>query len=415
MRRRMAFSSLFLALLSLFSWNNAHARIGLDLTVWAVKDGNAFRNYEAVSDQILQPGLSLYYSHETETFRFRTTYSGSWTGFNVYNQRQFFLHDAGLSGQWMPTQTRLTVYWGGDFGVRRNESAYEYYDYRHGTAYLNFRVDEGDAAATLFGISLKNRRYSALPQFDFNEWTGSLRQHVYLPTRTTVIVTAVVGQKRFTQSINAGDTTAQQVIAITDPENTRGNSGKGKGSSNSSGKGKKTQAVEEDVAAVYTSLSGQKVSQLILSLRLAQSVTPKTGIAAEISQKQFLKGEGRYLSYQDGGYEDEDILFDDPYNYSGKNWSVELTQILPLAIRLKLGWDSEHKQYVYPAFDFDGNPVDDANRNDRMQSVWMQMTRSFSSINSELFFSFRTIQNESNDPYFDYEGGVTSLGWQIRF
>lgn len=220
------------------------------------------------------------------------------------------------------------------------------------------------------------------------------------------------------------DATIDGIVEITDPEDTRGGNGRGNGQ-NGNGKGNEQgQTVSTipdpvaEVQSVYVSMQGKSVTRMLSSIRIAQSVTATTGLAVEASRNRSLSGQGRYLSYQDGGYEENDLLFDDPYNYDSDGVSLELTQILPFSIQLKAGWQGQDKRYYYPAFDMEGNSIDEENRSDQKQSIWIQLSRAFPAIfklqSSRVLFSYTGYRNQSNDPFYTYSGYITMLGWQIQ-
>lgn len=406
--------------LSALSAISLHAGAGLDLTVWALADGNAFRNYETLGDRILQPNLVLYYNQLINNFTFQIYYSGSGAVFEKYPQRRFLYQTIGMKGGCASEEARFSLNWGGEFDFRTNEAAYAYYEYNQKSAYANLRAGWTASAATFAGLSAVVRTYNLLSQFDFDELSGFVRQNVYLPTRTTLIGSVTIGRKRFAETVRSD--AIEAVEDMTDPEKTRGGNGRNGNGQGKGNNGKRGSVVSypdpaAHVRSVYVSMEGRTVTRVLVTLRAAQSVTRTTGIAAEIGRNRSISGRGRYISYQDGGYEEDDLLFDDPYNYDSDALLIELTQILPFSIQLKAGYQTEDKRYFYPALDMEGGLIAD-NRSDRKHSVRLQFSRAFPG-----WIRFRSLRlllactgywNRSNDPFYTYSGYTALLGWQIQ-
>jgi len=400
------------------------AKVGADLTVWGLIDGNAFRNYEAIQDQVVQPSFTLYYFRPFNNVAFRLYYTGTGTAFKNFPQRRFLYQTGGMNGSYSSDESRFSFYWGAELDFRDNEPAYAYYEYHQNSTYFNMKADWHEMTATYGGLSTLSRKYKLLPQFDFREISGFLRQNIYLPTRTTVMGSVTLGRKRFVETV-LSDKAVDEVADVTDPEDSRGGNGRGNGQGNGQGNGygrggtiAAIPVPTAEIESVYASMQGKSVTRMQLSLRLAQSLTEQTGLAVEVSQNRSLSGQGRYLSYQDGGYEENDLLFDDPYNYDFESIFLELTQILPFSVQLKTGWQGWDKRYYYPAFDMEGNPVYDENRSDQKQSVWIQLSRVFPKIylfqSTRIFLSYAGFKNRSNDPFYTYSGYVAMFGWQIQ-
>ena len=156
------------------------------------------------------------------------------------------------------------------------------------------------------------------------------------------------------------------------------------------------------------------VVQWISSLRLAQSLGRRTGIAVEGIVQRIPDGGSRVISGQDSGYETDDDLFDDPYSYDSDALMIELTQLLPLRIQVKVGCEMQEKRYDRKAYDLDNNPVGGMLRVDNRTEWWITLRKTIPSKtvlrSFNLFFNYASIENESNDAYFDYTDRVSSFG-----
>lgn len=403
--------------------NSVRSQMSLTLSFLAITDRNTLRNYENYGDQILQPGLSLSYRHIGQTSQLRFFYDGSWTGFQQLSRRQYQFHSGGIAGSHAAPDSPLSLFWGTGAENRKNLMDYAYYDYTNLSAYFNSRYLFSESLTGYFGLNWRRRQYLSLTQFDFSEFQAFYRQNIYLPTKTTLIASVTAGQKLFTQSVPEDasvDAIIEEIAESTMNPGTRGN-GQGRGNQDSGkgggGKGKNAVLAVTESENIHVTLAGRRIGQILYSLRLAQSVIPKTGFAVEVQTSRHLNGSGRYISYQDGGYEENDLLFDDPYNYQSNTLMFSLTQILPLNIRLKTTWEAKDKTYDYPAFDTEGIPVTGSGRKDQRRSLLLQLTRSFQKIvflnNLHMHMAFLVYRNHSNDVYFDHDNQVFSLGFQL--
>ena len=379
------------------------AQLGLDLNYATVWDGNAFKNYEALSDVVHQPRATLFYEHVGETQALRLFYEGSVFLFETYSDRRYFSHQLGLTGQRYLGESGTQLSWGLQGGQRFNQEAYAYYDYRHAEGYLNLLWDSPRLGQWTVGGQLRYRNYNSLSEFNFLESLAFIRGSVFLRTRTTVIGRVQLGRKGFTEPLLSEEVVTETV----------GTGGQGRGH----GQGGGTSTTVTRVVQVESAQDA--VLQWTAALRLAQSLGSRTGLAVEGSAQRGLDGGGRVLSGQDGGYESEDELFDDPYSYDMDEFTGELTQMLPWNSRLRLGAAYAKKRYDRWAYDLEGNVLEDVRRADELRWFWasLQKTVAVKHLLKGLVFSldFIWLDNRSNDAYYDYDNRMTQLGCQLSF
>jgi len=397
---------------SLFSQVNR--KIGVRFSFWTVFDDNAFRNYQMLSDVVYQPDAVLYYSRQTDRSGFQMDYEGSLALFQNYMNRRFQHHFLGLNGdRQLDDSGSVAFYWGLRGGRRWNEPDYAYYNYTTASGYMNVRFDKGQTGSVGLGFSGQTQKFKDLAQFNFYEIRTYLQPTLYLPTRTTLIGQFQLGHKKFTEPV-----VNQEVIqrTITLVWNGRGWI-RGTGNPNRS---------KQDSIRFYTierlvtvTSPGKSVLQFTALGRVAQSVFSGTGIAFQGVIRRNPKQDGRFLSFQDSGYEQEDVLFDDPYSYASDELSFEWTQLLPWNLNLKAGWDWKHKRYGYPAYDAEGNPLAGTSRKDRRENLWLTLKKAIRlkgfSPQPVLYFSYSCLNNHSNDAYYDYTNRVSSVGLNFGF
>lgn len=397
---------------SLFS--QADNRFGLKCSFWTLFDDNAFRNYRMLSDVVYQPDVTLYYSRETDWSGFQMDYQGSWFFFQNYADRKFQLHALGLSGSRLLNDSgTVALYWGLHGGKRWNQPGYAYYDYGTASGYLNLRFDGGGKGSIGLGFSGQLQKFDELNQFDYFEIRSYLQPTLYLPTRTTLIGQFQLGYKKFIEPA-----VSQKIVEETITWFWNGNKWvRGKGNPNRT---KQDSVRTKTITRVVTVTSpGKSVLQFTGLVRAAQSVFSGTGIAVQGLIRRNPRQNGRVLSFQDSGYEQEDVLFDDPYSYAGDEWSIEWTQLLPWKMSLKTGWDYKNKRYDIAACDAEGYPLENTKRNDRRKTLWITLKKNLKikgfSPTPSMQFSFYYQKNGSNDAYYDYSNRVVSIGLNAGF
>lgn len=432
------------------------AGFNADIAAWVVQDRNAFQNYEQLSDVIVQPSLTLTYSRTWINTRLQLFYEGSLSFFQTYSERQYQTHYGGFAFQQYIGETGPVLSAGLQIGQRANrDSLYAYYDYSHQIGYFNVRKQWGNSAMSLLGIWMQRRHYQEWQSFNQREMRIFFQQSLFLPSRTTVIARIQLGNKKFLNSrvneidleekfeeewnapVNRSqgqrrgnqDGTDQENNDSNDDVNTNGN-GSDRGNGSGNGQGSLSRDAGRSVSFINTTIDtignqvrfeipGEEVLQWVFSIRIAQSIHENTGVAVESKWRRRADGHGRFLLYQDSGYEEDDPLFDDVYSYESDALSVEVTQKLPWRLLFRGGWRTENKFYDYLAQDLEGNVIADSLlKEDNRQLFWATISRRFSMgavKRAEISISYNYIDNQSNEPYSDYRDQVLLFGWSFGF
>ena len=379
-----------------------YSQFGGELSYWTVFDGNAFRNYEELSDVVYEPRATFYYDIASESMDYRIFYEGSLYLFDEFSSRQFHNHSVGVVGSRYVTEEGSQLRWGINGGKRFNRVDYQFYDFRHAAGYVNLRLSDAGRGSWLLGIRGHFQDYDVLPEFSFWETGGFVRRTFFFATKTTLIARVGAGIKKFTQAEVSEETIQQNVPA---------GHGKGKGKGNNQGE----EEVETQVILLET--PGEGIFQWLASLRIAQSLGNKTGLAFEGSVQRNPGDGGRVLIGQDSGYESDEDLFDDPYSYDSDELLIELTRMLPWNTQFKAGFEVREKRYDRFAYDSEGEPVEGVFRDDTQRLIWVSLRKSFPV--KGLFrtiavvFNYTHLTNISSDVYFDYANQVVGLGMHI--
>ena len=382
--------------------------VGLNMTYWTLIDGNTFRNYENVADVIYQPNISLFYDHAGENGNVRLFYEGSAFLFDTFPIRQYHSHNLGITGNQLMGDGTPVIAWGIQGGRRFNREEYRYYDYTHIQGYLNLRFDKGSKSIWVIGTQARLQDYQELPEFSYWETNGFIQGTIFLKTRTTIIGRVQAGYKKFVEPIVNEDVIIDNVSG-----DKRGRGpGHGQGSIPGESESNTSQTVQLESLRDH-------VVQLMGSLRLAQSLGSRTGVAVEGIMTRNPIGGSRVISGQDSGYEENDDLFDDPYSYESDEILLELTHMLPWNSRIRIGAEAAIKRYDRPVYDEEGNPLEGILRRDDRKLLWVSLQKIFPmkrTVKSLIFtFNYTVLDNSSNDTYYGYENTIGSLGCSITF
>jgi len=386
----------------------ATAGIGLDVEQFVMYDANAFRNSEQIPDLVFQPEVRLAYSTSSESNELRFAYDGTLTFFQEYRDRRFQHHE--ISAKWSHAFREqgpdLSVLLTAD--TRINQNTYSEYDYRGGSGLVTLRFGQGGGAHWLIKGSAQVQQYSLLREFSYEEYQLAGRMTRSFESRTTVIAQVQAGTKHYLEPM-----LNRTVVQIPIP-NTR----QGKKYANWRKKhGDQTPWTVERV--IQTQTAGKRMVQGALSLRIAQALFHRSGVAVQGLIRRNTGAGGRYMTFQESGYEQDDPLFDDPYNYNSDEASLEFTQKLPWNVQCKAGWEGLRKQYQHPVYDTTGAAVPGTRRKDGRNMFWISFDKGFSmhALGAEagLSVTFSSLRNRSNDGYFDYRGGMAGAGFTMSF
>jgi hypothetical protein len=163
------------------------------------------------------------------------------------------------------------------------------------------------------------------------------------------------------------------------------------------------------------------VTQLALWLRLTQSITNTTGLAVYSQQRIITGGTNRFSSiyWFNGALESE--MFDDPMGYEGNSSGIELTQLLPSEIMMKVAYNTISKEYPDQGI-FTGTDEYDTRymREDSYRTFWIRVQKGIGlSAADEIYLilslNYQNIRNTSNSYWFGYKTSYISAGIDLVF
>jgi len=396
MRRHFAFIVL---ILTISLANVASAQWTKSVALNTSYDDNAFRNYAEVSDYATQ--VSLYLAKDSSGRRWlsRFFYKGNYTLFGRYAERNYHVHHMGAAWSRIFGNDRHRVNFGINSSLRANRTLYDYYNFKEASGYGNVKVNVGPSTATHFGYKLRVRWYSNIPDLSYAEHYLFARLTHAFATKTTVMVSGNYSHKTYREQV-----TSTTLPEWSDPDGSAHHGGRGHMGWRDGG--------------IQTGESGTpqpSIGQWIGQVRIAQSLSTRTGLSLNLILRRSQDTGIRYLTGQASGYTTEDELFDDRYGYQSEELSATLTQLLPLHLTFKAGVDMRWKDYIRrPALDLTGEPLSSgALRSDRQIQTWLRVSKQITVLGGRaaaLTGEFYWMDNLSNDAYYQYQVRLFSLG-----
>jgi hypothetical protein len=370
----------------------------ISLSQATIYDENIFRNYAAESDWVSQTAFSGARELEVRSSHVRFYYQNELNYFKASPERWFHFHK--LGNDWAIPVTRHVVNLGFSWQRRFDQPDYQLYDYSGWLGYADMRLNLGKSLPIEIGYHLRARIFHELDQFSFREHAGFFRLKHFFPTKTTLIAEINLAAKTYLEK-----QIVSQLIIQTDTLNSPG---RGHGAGNQKLK------LVQDTSLVAANLDAPQTNQLSLLVKIAQSITPTTGLSLQYLRRFQPVQATRYLAGQAYTYTRDDELYDDPYTYGGQHWELALTQMLPWASRVRFFANFDSKNYLYKL-----SGASDENRQDTAWLLGWYLTKNLTPgkwvKNIELYLSYFYLENQSNEPYYDANGAVFSGGFNFNF
>lgn len=386
-------------ILFLLIGNPLLARNRITLSQTTIYDQNIFRNYNAESDWVNQTALFLARETGFHSTRVRFYYNGKLNYFKEYSERLFHSHKLASDAS-IPVGGKHFLIAGFSWQRRFNQPDYQLYDYSNWLIYAQARINQWERLPIEAGYHLRKRVFHELSEFSFREHAGFFRLKYFFPTKTTLIAEINLAAKYYLEK-----QIIPQLIVRTD---TLDSPGRGRG------KGNQKVKVIQDTTLVASNLDVPQTNQVSILIKMAQSITPKTGLSLEYWRRFKPVQNTRYLAGQAYTYTQDDELYDDPYTYGSHEWELVLTQMLPGASRLRFLANLEYKNYLYNlSFSTEEKRTDDAWMLGIVFTKNLVLRRQLKNI--EFYLSLFYLNNDSNEPYYDANGAIFTGGCNLNF
>jgi len=379
-------SLIIILVFNIFSYGQTIGFFSID----GAMDSNPFRYIEEENSWISEIGFGIQPKIED----LYVSYTGNYTRFEKITDRNFYWHQAALFADIKDSELGIL------FQQTLNTTDYEILNSNQLSGYFNSFFSSGDFN---FYINLEGmlNYYSQLEELDNFNFNAGIKMHRSFETGTTIILGTIFHYKNYLNNIIVEDSVTQTTSG-----------GSGQGGHNPGG---------QIVNTIYSEYNAPSVSQLQYWLRLAQSVTKTTGLAAQFQSRIIVGGTSRYLSFISFNYADESQIFDDPMGYENYSYGVELTQLLPLGIVLKGSFYRNKKDYatqgIYTDLEnYDFNQLREDTRNDIDISIKKRIASKFlGSNNVSINLNYHLVDNESNSYWYNYESSYVGLGFSLNY
>ncbi len=395
---------IFMFLLSgLIAERELFPQTNLRFTQTLVYDQNIFRNYLQADDWIHQSTFLFEHKVVTDPFAFRINYLGALHLFQNNTERHFQVHQLLGEVNWQLNRL-LDLNSGLNFGWFKNRETYEIYDFTSLSFFSQLGINFQQNLPIEIGYEIEYQNYPALTQFSYFEHVGLMRLKYFLPTKTTFIGELNFNSKNYTHSQDLDEYEFEHP-------------GQGNRFGHPMGNGGKKWPPYADSVMTASNLSVTNSTQWRLSLRLAQSISPKTGISAAYTRQFKPSKTARYLKEQIYSFSINNSLYDDPFTYESTGYQLQISQLLPASSSLKLYYDFTDKIYDYPTT----SPLllKNNNRHDKQEVAHLEyqipLFKTRFNNRLSLNFVYEYLVNVSNDDYFDYRGFVIETGVNFVF
>jgi hypothetical protein len=371
-----------LLLISLVILTQVNAQTTISILQEVSYYSNVFNNYKHLPDVTDFAGLSVAHLFQREQLESRLYYNGRLNMFNQYSDRFSQFHQFGYDGIFTSTSERHVLYFGLRFSDNSFQESYDYYNSRRLTLYVNSKIKFKSNIIARFGYSMKNKKYAEIPEFSYWEHILYFQGNTFFQTGSSITVYVNYGIKNY--------------IPLT----------------YTNGQGRERTMETYELPAV---------DQLILSIKLAQSLGLKTSLSAKYLNQfnpGLAAGVAAVMNVEEMFTENE--VFDDRYGYQGHEFDITLTHFLPFFVKLQTSavyiWKNYHYRQIY---DLSGMPIlSEASRQDRRMILWTRLSRGLGSFwslkNLELYVEGGFVKNQSNDPYYQFNNGFGSFGLNLR-
>ncbi|MBN2600700.1 MAG: hypothetical protein JXR87_01760 [Candidatus Marinimicrobia bacterium] len=360
----------------------ASSRTLLNFQLLGSYSDNIFQNYSPVEDYITTGSFTII--HQTKS-KITLYYNGNLNMFSQYTDLYNHNHYIGISNRQSIGDTKNDIYIGGYARFRIDKPVYEIYDNHNYFGFASIKYYLFPTILFRAKNTLGMRTYVNYTDYSYFENVLSLNMSKFFQTRTTLQTGIDYFYKDYIED---------QTYSVTSP----------------SGLLTRTYVIDSP-----------KVSQLLASFKIAQSVSNLTAVQAEYLFRNTISGENRFAEL-DEFYTDE-VLFDDHYSYSGQEVSMSIKQFLPFQFIAVLSAYYQEKSYNHrPVYDLEGNELIEAGtRQDYQNGISVQLEKKFSGENIpvlkslELYMNYLYRVNNSNDRYYDASSGFLSAGIDASF
>jgi len=374
MKIRIKINILLLILLFTGTSNSIFAQWNINISTLQEYNDNPFHSPFPEESFISTLNLSV----QKAMGKFNMSYYGNYANFSESSNRNYYWHQLGA---W---NTSKNVMYGLNIEQRLNGNDYSFYNFSNYSGYFKYQFNIEDI--NIFGNSSLNvTDYSDLNDLDNLLGSVNIKINKSFETKTTLLGGLDFNYKRYFNT---------EFSSLEDVE------------------GNNISEIKSNIA--YT-------SQLNFFVKVAQSLTPTTGLAVQYISRNIVEGTAKTIRELEFAYGDESKYFDDPISYEGYTANLQLTQILPLEIILRGSYFLNSKEYPSQGSYIEaGNYDSDITRNDTQQIINLGVQKKIyfgkqESTSLTLLLNYQHINNSSNSFWYEYTSNKIKFGLNYNF
>lgn len=162
-----------------------------------------------------------------------------------------------------------------------------------------------------------------------------------------------------------------------------------------------------------TQFEGQNIQILSFTGLIAQGLGGNVGFNISGMKQWYLSGENPFTSVEEF-YMVENPSYD-RFAWAGYQFGAQITLLIPWNIELKIGYNMANKEFPgIESMNLEEEPLG-MTREDRRRTFETRLEKNFPRFS--LFLSYVYVDNNSNDPFFDWQGNFFSAGieWNMFF
>jgi len=374
--RKIIFTVIILLFLSI----NEYAQLSSSITTEYEYNDNPFRTKYALETSIFSLNYELGYDFDIMAIN----YSGNYISFSSDAARNFYVH------QFSVLKSFEKSYLGAYLEQRFGKDIYNYFDYTNAFMFYYYNTNFKDFYIRL-SSNLSIANYPNIAILNNLKYSANIFLNHGFESGTTLILGSSFNYKKYLNPTQSGS------YSYIDEHN---------------------QLITES----YLDKNISYVTQFLNYFRVAQSITPTTGIALQFTNRSILNnGFNSYVKDVNMIYGDESEIFDDPVNYEGNSILAELTKIFLNDFTIKTGFYFNRKFYPSQGiYDEELKYHNNYMRNDKQKIFSFMIKKDFvlgdaEDMNLSLLFNYLHMENTSNSDLFNYSNNSMSIGIQFSF
>ncbi len=370
------FSTLILVIVFLGTTLNGDS---LSLSFFQNATDNIFQNAYSGKDQLAH--LSFYADKDFSKISLFT--EGNYSYLFENTTLSYYFQNIGMDYLY-PINEKTALYFsllGQGAFYRPEYDDFNYLSFNFLTALKSY-ISPASIFKANYVLEYKNYRYSL---FDFLSHSLNISFDAYFQTRTTIKSEVSWGLKHYLHPYSTQETSQEAAM---------GRHGR-----------------RSYLFLPREQYEGQRIQVLSATGLIAQGLGSKVGLNITGMKQWIISGENPFTSVEEF-YMVENPSYDQ-FSWAGHQWGALLTVLIPWDIELKMGYSiADREFYGIESMSLEGELLG-ITRKDKRKQFEAKLEKDFTRFS--LFLSYVYMDNNSNDPFFDWKGNFFAAGIEWNF